>query len=178
MNFGSSSFARNCSFVTFSKMFNSLLNFAKKVLQGLNNDAVQKMLGSISNEALLDKNKSLAEKLLLNPDFRALVDKEIGEFQSKLGKMGYKFQFVTLAGWHALSHSMFKLAKDYSQNGMSAYVRLQEEEFAAEKDGYEATRHQREVGTGFFDAISEIVSGGKASTTAMQGSTEQEQFKK
>lgn len=165
--------AYNCS-----PSFNWLLNFAKKVFQGLNNDAVQKMLGPISNEVLVDKNKSSEEKLLLNPNFRALVDKEIGQFQSELGKMGYKFQFVTLAGWHVLSYSMFELAKGYVQKGMSAYVLLQQEEFAAEKDGYEATRHQREVGTGFFDAISEIVSGGTSSTKAMKGSTESEQFGK
>ncbi len=97
-------------------------------------------------------------------------------FQRELGAMGYKFQFVTLAGFHALNHGMFSLARDYRERGMLAYSELQQAEFAAEKDGYTATRHQREVGTGYFDRVREVVSGGLASTAAMEGSTETAQF--
>jgi isocitrate lyase len=105
-----------------------------------------------------------------------LDDETIAKFQIELGKMGYKFQFVTLAGFHALNHSMFKLASGYKDRGMAAYSELQQAEFASEQDGYTATRHQREVGTGYFDAVSMIVSGGTSSTTALKGSTEEEQF--
>jgi isocitrate lyase len=97
-------------------------------------------------------------------------------FQRELGAMGYKFQFVTLAGFHALNHGMFSLARDYRERGMLAYSELQQAEFAAEKDGYTATRHQREVGTGYFDRVREIVGGGLASTAAMAESTETAQF--
>ena len=90
--------------------------------------------------------------------------------------MGYKFQFVTLAGFHSLNMSAFTLARGYSQRGMAAYSELQQAEFAAEAQGYTATRHQREVGTGYFDAVALAVSGGAASTVAMKGSTETEQF--
>jgi isocitrate lyase len=99
----------------------------------------------------------------------------IAKFQSELAKMGYKFQFVTLAGFHALNHSMFELARGYAAEGMSAYVRLQEAEFAAEEYGYTATRHQQEVGTGYFDAVSTTLNPHSA-TTALRGSTEEEQF--
>jgi len=105
-----------------------------------------------------------------------LDDKTIENFQKELAKMGYKFQFVTLAGFHALNYSMFQLAKGYKQRGMAAYSELQQAEFAAEVDGYTATKHQREVGTGYFDEISQIVSGGTSSPTAMIGSTEEAQF--
>jgi isocitrate lyase len=105
-----------------------------------------------------------------------LSDEDIAEFQNELGKMGYKFQFITLAGFHALNHSMFQLASGYRARGMSAYVELQEAEFAAEKAGYTATKHQREVGTGYFDQVYSAVSGGDVSTLAMEGSTEKEQF--
>ncbi|MDQ2070757.1 isocitrate lyase [Natronospira bacteriovora] len=105
-----------------------------------------------------------------------LDDVTIARFQKELAAMGYKFQFITLAGFHALSHSMFQLAKGYRERQMSAYVELQEAEFAAEADGYTATRHQREVGTGYFDALSQVISGGQSSLTALQGSTEAEQF--
>ncbi|MDE0904937.1 MAG: isocitrate lyase [Planctomycetota bacterium] len=101
----------------------------------------------------------------------------IARFQNELGAMGYKFQFVTLAGFHALNHSMFELANGYRDEGMKAYSRLQQAEFASEEDGYTATRHQREVGTGYFDRVAQAVSGGKSSTTAMEGSTETAQFK-
>jgi isocitrate lyase len=100
----------------------------------------------------------------------------IGKFQRELGAMGYKFQFVTLAGFHALNYSMFSLAHGYQARGMSAYSELQEAEFAAEADGYTATKHQREVGTGYFDDVAQVIAGGESSTTALHGSTEQEQF--
>ncbi len=100
----------------------------------------------------------------------------ISKFQRELGAMGYKFQFVTLAGFHSLSHAMFALARDYRQHGMSAYAELQAQEFAAEPNGYTATRHQREVGTGYFDQVMQIVSSGRSSTLALDGSTEKAQF--
>ena len=100
----------------------------------------------------------------------------IGKFQRELGAMGYKFQFVTLAGFHALNYSMFHLARGYGERGMAAYSELQEAEFAAEPIGYTATKHQHEVGTGYFDDVAQVISGGKSSTTALSGSTEQEQF--
>jgi len=100
----------------------------------------------------------------------------IASFQRELGAMGYKFQFVTLAGFHALNHSMFELARTYLAEGMTAYSRLQQAEFASEKHGYSATRHQREVGTGYFDDVANVIAAGQASTTALEGSTEQAQF--
>ncbi len=100
----------------------------------------------------------------------------IARFQRELGAMGYKFQFITLAGFHSLNAAMFELARGYAEEGMSAYVRLQNQEFAMEADGYTATRHQREVGAGYFDRVSEVISGGSASTLALVGSTEEEQF--
>jgi isocitrate lyase len=105
-----------------------------------------------------------------------LTPGEIAEFQRELGAMGYKFQFVTLAGFHALNYSMFHLANNYREHGMAAYSELQQAEFALEPQGYTATRHQREVGTGYFDLVSEIVSGGMSSTKALAGSTEKSQF--
>lgn len=105
-----------------------------------------------------------------------LDEATIAKYQVELGKMGYKFQFVTLAGFHSLNHSMFNLAHDYKDNGMAAYSKLQQAEFANEDKGYTATRHQREVGTGYFDEVSQIISGGTSSTTAMKGSTETAQF--
>ena len=107
---------------------------------------------------------------------RHLGDDEIASFQQELGRMGYCFQFITLAGFHALNASMFELAKGYSAEGMSAYVRLQEHEFELEDDGYTATRHQREVGAGYFDLVAQAVSGGESSTLALKGSTEEAQF--
>jgi isocitrate lyase len=107
---------------------------------------------------------------------RHLDDETIGRFQKELGAMGYRFQFVTLAGWHALNESTFELAHGYARNGMSAYVDLQEREFALEGEGYTATRHQREVGAGYFDDIATTLSGGNSSTLALAGSTEEEQF--
>jgi isocitrate lyase len=107
-----------------------------------------------------------------------LDDATIAKFQRELGAMGYKFQFITLAGFHALNYSMFELARGYKTSQMSAYVALQEQEFAAEKLGYTATKHQREVGAGYFDDVTQAVTGGQSSVTAMKGSTEEEQFKK
>ncbi len=105
-----------------------------------------------------------------------LDEAAIAKFQRELGAMGYKFLFVTLAGFHALNYAMFDLARKYKERGMSAYSELQEAEFAAEGAGYTATRHQREVGTGYFDAVTEVISGGRASTLALEGSTEAHQF--
>ncbi|MBA3374690.1 MAG: isocitrate lyase [Actinobacteria bacterium] len=105
-----------------------------------------------------------------------LDDKTIASFQQELADMGYRFQFVTLAGFHAVCSSMFDLARGYAQEGMSAYVRLQESEFAAEEHGYTATRHQREVGAGYFDSVLEAITGGQSSTLALKGSTEEAQF--
>src|SRR5580700_7661647 len=101
----------------------------------------------------------------------------IAKFQRELGAMGYKFQFVTLAGFHSLNHGMFELARGYKAEGMAAYSRLQQAEFASEKHGYSATRHQREVGTGYFDLVSTTITGGTSSTTALHDSTEAAQFK-
>jgi isocitrate lyase len=107
---------------------------------------------------------------------KKLDDATIANFQRKLGEMGYKFQFVTLAGFHALNMSMFTLARGYAQSGMTAYSKLQQEEFAAQELGYRAVTHQRFVGTGYFDEIAQVVSSGNSSTTALAGSTEAEQF--
>lgn len=105
-----------------------------------------------------------------------LDESTIARFQKELGAMGYRFQFITLAGFHALNASMFELARGYSEDGMPAYVELQDREFAMESQGYTATKHQREVGAGYFDKVSQAVSGGNASTLALVGSTEEEQF--
>ncbi|MBZ5752968.1 isocitrate lyase [Metabacillus rhizolycopersici] len=143
-----------------------------------------------TSEPSLDEAKRFAEaihaqfpgKMLAyncSPSFNwkaKLDDETIENFQRELGKMGYKFQFVTLAGFHALNHSMFELALGYKDRGMGAYSELQQAEFASEKDGYTATRHQREVGTGYFDEVAQVISGGTSSTTAMKDSTESAQF--
>jgi isocitrate lyase len=105
-----------------------------------------------------------------------LDDATIAKFQKELGAMGYKFQFITLAGFHALNYSMFNLAHGYARNQMSAFVELQEAEFAAADRGFTAVKHQREVGTGYFDAVTQTIQQGKSSTTALHGSTEDEQF--
>ncbi|UOQ94302.1 isocitrate lyase [Halobacillus shinanisalinarum] len=144
-----------------------------------------------TSEPNLDEAKRFAEaihekfpgKLLAyncSPSFNwkhKLDDATIAHFQQKLGEMGYKFQFVTLAGFHALNHGMFELARQYKDRGMEAYSELQQAEFASERYGYSATRHQREVGTGYFDEVAQVVTGGTSSTTALKGSTESEQFK-
>ena len=121
--------------------------------------------------------KMLAYNCSPSFNWQANLDQEtIAEYQRELGKMGYKFQFVTLAGFHALNHGMFELAHAYKDEGMAAYSRLQQAEFASEEKGYTATRHQREVGTGYFDEVAQVISGGTSSTTAMKGSTETAQF--
>ena len=148
------------------------------------------MIWCETSEPNIDEAKRFAEgvhrhypdKLLAyncSPSFnweKKLDAATIAAFQRELGAMGYKFQFVTLAGFHALNFSMFDLAREYGQRGMSAYAELQRKEFAAERQGYTATKHQREVGTGYFDQVSTVVSGGASSTIALQGSTEAEQF--
>jgi len=127
-------------------------------------------------------HKKFPKKLLAyncSPSFnwkKNLTTKEIEIFQQEMGKMGYKFQFITLAGFHAQNYAIFDLAKKYKEQGMSAYSKLQQQEFDREKDGYTATKHQREVGTSYFDAVSNTVSSGESSTTAMKDSTEKEQF--
>jgi isocitrate lyase len=126
--------------------------------------------------------KQFPDKLLAyncSPSFnwkKKLDSATITKFQRELAAMGYKFQFVTLAGFHTLNYSMFKLARGYSERGMAAYSELQEAEFAAERDGYTATRHQHEVGAGYFDEVAKVISGGECSTAALCGSTEEEQF--
>jgi isocitrate lyase len=107
---------------------------------------------------------------------RNLADEDIASFQEQIGEMGYKFQFITLAGFHALNYAMFELAYDYKERGMAAYSEFQQREFDAEERGYTATKHQREVGAGYFDDVAQVVAGGMASTTALTGSTEEMQF--
>ena len=123
-------------------------------------------------------NKLLAYNC--SPSFnwrKNLDDQTIAKFQKELGAMGYKFQFITLAGFHALNLSMFELARGYRDHGMTAYSRLQDQEFDSERDsGYEAVKHQRFVGTGYFDQVTQVIAGGASSVTALEGSTEQEQF--
>jgi isocitrate lyase len=127
-------------------------------------------------------HKKFPGKLLAyncSPSFnwkKHLDDATIAAFQRELGAMGYKFQFVTLAGFHALNHGMYELARDYAARGMAAYSELQQREFAAEAHGYTATKHQREVGTGYFDQVAQVISGGTASTLALRESTEAQQF--
>jgi isocitrate lyase len=143
-----------------------------------------------TSEPNLDEARQFAEaihekfpgKLLAyncSPSFnwkKKLNEETIAKFQQELGKMGYKFQFVTLAGFHALNHGMFELARGYKDHGMAAYSELQQAEFDSEQYGYTATRHQREVGTGYFDQVSMVITGGTSSTTALKGSTEEAQF--
>jgi len=130
-------------------------------------------------EAVQDRfpGKLMAYNCSPSFNWRANLDADtIARFQRELGAMGYRFQFVTLAGFHALNHGMFELARSYRERGMAAYTELQEAEFASERHGYSATRHQREVGTGYFDMVTRVVSGGGAATTALAGSTESDQF--
>jgi isocitrate lyase len=138
----------------------------------------------------LEQAKSFAEaiherfpgKLLAyncSPSFnwrKNLSDEDIATFQEQLGEMGYKFQFITLAGFHTLNYAMFELSHEYKDRGMAAYSELQQREFDAEERGYTATKHQREVGAGYFDDVAQVVAGGMASTTALTGSTEESQF--
>lgn len=130
-------------------------------------------------EAIHEKfpGKLLAYNCSPSFNWKAKLDDEtIANFQREIAKMGYKFQFVTLAGFHTLNHSMFELARQYKDHGMAAYSKVQQAEFASEEFGYTATRHQREVGTGYFDEVAQTISGGTSSTTALKGSTEAEQF--
>jgi len=135
---------------------------AKRFAEGVHQDHPDKLLAYNCSPSFNWKKK--------------LDDATIGRFQRELGAMGYKFQFITLAGFHALNYSMFNLARGYNERGMSAYADLQEGEFAAEAYGYTATRHQREVGTSYFDKVSMVISSGESSTTALRGSTEDAQF--
>ncbi|MCM8731698.1 isocitrate lyase [Hephaestia sp. GCM10023244] len=124
-------------------------------------------------------NKLLAYNCSPSFNWEANLDKDdIAKFQRELGAMGYKFQFVTLAGFHQLNHGMFELARGYKDRGMAAYSELQQAEFASEAAGYTATRHQREVGTGYFDSVAQAIAGGASSTTALRESTEAAQFAK
>src|SRR5271165_5311705 len=138
------------------------LSEAKRFAEGVHQDHPDKLLAYNCSPSFNWKKK--------------LDDTTIGRFQRELGAMGYKFQFITLAGFHALNYSMFHLARGYKERGMSAYSELQQAEFAAEADGYTAIRHQREVGTAYFDEVSQVISEGESSTTALHGSTESEQF--
>src|SRR5690606_11763614 len=128
-------------------------------------------------------HKAYPGKLLAyncSPSFnwkKHLDDDTIARFQRELGAMGYRFQFITLAGFHSLNHGMFELARGYRERQMAAYCELQQAEFASEANGYTATKHQREVGTSYFDAVSLAITGGQSSTTAMKESTEQAQFR-
>ncbi|WHZ20500.1 MAG: Isocitrate lyase [Rhodanobacteraceae bacterium] len=132
-------------------------------------------------EAVLAKHPGKLLAYNCSPSFnwkQNLDEATIATFQQQLADMGYKFQFITLAGFHALNHSMFQLARGYKERQMAAYVELQEAEFAAEKDGYSAVRHQREVGAGYFDALNQVIAGGRSSLSALEGSTEQAQFRR
>ena len=140
------------------------LKFAKKFAEALKKEYPEQLLAYNCSPSFNWKKK--------------LDDNQIAKFQKELGAMGYKFQFITLAGFHALNYSMFELAKGYNEKQMTAYVKLQEAEFNAEKDGYTATKHQREVGTGYFDEVTQVITGRSSSVTALSGSTEEEQFDK
>lgn len=162
----------------------------RAVARGLAYAPYADVLWMETSKPSLDEAKNFAEvihhhypgKLLAyncSPSFnwkKNLDSGTIAKFQRELGAMGYKFQFVTLAGFHSLNHSMFELARDYKGRGMAAYADLQTREFESEKQGYTATKHQREVGTGYFDAVSQVISAGKSSTLALGDSTEKHQF--
>ena len=160
------------------------------IARGLSYAPYADMIWCETSQPKLEEAKKFAEaihakfpgKLLAyncSPSFnwKAKLDQTtIAKFQVELGAMGYKFQFVTLAGFHALNYGMFKLASGYRERGMAAYSELQQAEFAAEADGYTATKHQHEVGAGYFDEVARIIAGGECSTAALRGSTEEEQF--
>ena len=160
------------------------------IARGLSYAPYADMIWCETSQPKLEEAKKFAEaihakfpgKLLAyncSPSFnwKAKLDQTtIAKFQVELGAMGYKFQFVTLAGFHALNYGMFRLASGYRERGMAAYSELQEAEFAAEADGYSATKHQHEVGAGYFDEVARIIAGGECSTAALRGSTEEEQF--
>ena len=138
------------------------LDFARKFAEGVQKKFPGKMLAYNCSPSFNWK--------------RNIDDATIAKFQRELGAMGYKFQFITLAGFHSLNYSMFELAYGYARNNMTAFVELQQKEFAAAEKGFTAVKHQREVGTGYFDQVTQAVTAGKASTTALHGSTEDEQF--
>jgi isocitrate lyase len=138
------------------------LEFARKFAEGIHKKYPGKMLAYNCSPSFNWK--------------RNLADAEIMKFQHELGAMGYKFQFITLAGFHSLNYGMFELAYGYARENMTAFVELQEKEFAAADKGFTAVKHQREVGTGYFDEVNNVVTGGTASTGALHGSTEDEQF--
>ncbi|MGH2719195.1 MAG: isocitrate lyase, partial [Actinomycetota bacterium] len=131
-------------------------------------------------EGVLDEHPGKLLAYNCSPSFnwrKHLDEATIARFQKELGAMGYRFQFITLAGFHALNVSMFELASAYAAQDMTAYLAVQEKEFALEPEGYTATRHQREAGAGYFDEVAKVVSGGSATTLALEGSTEQAQFR-
>ena len=138
------------------------LEFARKYAEGIQKKFPGKMLAYNCSPSFNWKKN--------------LDDATIARFQRELGAMGYKFQFITLAGFHALNYGMFDLAYGYARNNMSAFVELQQKEFAAAERGFTAVKHQREVGTGYFDEVTQVIQAGKSSTTALTGSTEEEQF--
>src|SRR6188768_4085670 len=138
------------------------LGFAKKFAEGIRSKYPEKMLAYNCSPSFNWK--------------RNLDDATIAKFQRELGAMGYKFQFITLAGFHSLNYGMFDLAYGYARNNMTAFVELQQKEFAAAERGFTAVKHQREVGTGYFDEVTQVIQAGKSSTTALHGSTEDEQF--
>jgi isocitrate lyase len=138
------------------------LEFARKFAEGIHKHFPGKMLAYNCSPSFNWKKN--------------LDEATIAKFQRELGAMGYKFQFITLAGFHSLNYGMFNLAYGYARNNMTAFVELQEQEFAAQERGFTAVKHQREVGTGYFDAVTQVIQGGKSSTTALHGSTEDEQF--
>src|SRR3981189_3146650 len=138
------------------------LEFARKFAEGIRNKYPDRMLAYNCSPSFNWKKN--------------LDDATIARFQRELGAMGYKFQFITLAGFHALNYGMFDLAYGYARNNMSAFVELQQKEFAAAERGFTAVKHQREVGTGYFDDVTKVIQAGKSSTTALHGSTEDEQF--
>ena len=138
------------------------LSFARRFAEGIRRKYPEKMLAYNCSPSFNWK--------------RNLDDATIAKFQRELGAMGYKFQFITLAGFHALNYGMFDLAYGYARSNMSAFVELQQKEFAAAERGFTAVKHQREVGTGYFDDVTQVIQAGKSSTTALHGSTEDEQF--
>lgn len=170
--------------------FRTIAGLDQAIARGLAYAPYADLIWCETSEPSLEEAKEFAEaiheqfpgKLLAyncSPSFnwkKKLDAKTIEVFQKELAKMGYKFQFVTLAGFHALNHSMFELARGYKERGMAAYSELQQAEFDSEQYGYTATRHQREVGTGYFDEVAQVITGGNSSTTALKGSTEEEQF--
>ena len=147
---------------TFGNAVEHDLDFAKRFAEAIRTEHPEKMLAYNCSPSFNWKKN--------------LDDSTIAKFQRELGAMGYKYQFITLAGWHALNYHAFDLADRYREQGMSAYVDLQEREFESADRGYTAAKHQREVGAGYFDAITTAVSGGVSELTALSGSTQEEQF--